>query len=1111
METPVPASDGNRRKILGAVLLTASALGVATTKALSMSKVGASAAVPVVPLEKGDMDYFTERLCKACWDNGYCQAQEHVFAQTRSNVFAHAWGDESSLDKSSLVTDQEGHCAVASDVRTVPIPKARRRADHALGRPYTFPSNATCPWAGQVARAAVIHVGKAAGVVVSLWLQSVGVVHDTFHVRSAHMALSCRYTHYVVATRDPLARTISAFNFRHVLGGVQPGTETSLTEHELYVDCFPELPGGVNKFAESLDGTDRCARLARACLYEPARECVHMGRGHAYYLQSTGLMEVLRRPDKQLFVMRTEHLEEDGARLFDWLCVPAWQRGPMPDDPHGGDPRRKADTTLSARGESNLRAHLTLEYHVYNEVLQLAEEKQQLAEDQNVSGAIGAALDSTLDNQSRAGLSDGARAFSCYSACVADDDDASFEPSSPLSSHAANVRGAEEAVPDGTTGPPAHAAAAAAAPASAVPSGAPAAAAVSAAEEKSVASATDSSELEGGICSWRKLLVVSVPETAPACIRSPLTADRRKLWPAACSTDDQPLQAVPCSAHLHGDACTAYAAQHASSWFTPSVYRLPGYEDDLPLQRAWLIVRLTAEDALGNAAEPCVTFDAADPDIEAVALFHPPADITATETNSLPSECANLTTTERRRALAAVNETIAAFERAAEHVPMRRRFVFGHSRQKHLQPYFFDIVDPLLAVTYEGLDAFDPRLADTIRRTNATFVNRGGGLLTSSSARPNAEPDARELLRSMWEAEPHKLADFFINGRHTNVQNEQYNTSVTPHLLFGGVTEKLVMSELGNYMGWSMNIDSAWTPVDAHELASWQNVLSQMAALPGDLGDLKAAMAEAAIMSNITSGNKAAAAQQMMAAAFSARQTLIASNAGAHGLSACLRHKLHAACDSLPSTLCAGNMTADFWPHRFAVTGNGTSPSGSDPSCGGELDFYELWASATFCLMPGGDAFDRGATVQALDVGCIPVFFSGTGEGDLLRQAFSRSFFGTASPDDWSVLLDEEALLMCTGSADDERCDASCVTDREMAQRLLQALSAELDTAAERRAYIIDTLPRRSQALTATPNDFVQRFVEATTTARPPSTSGAQGNVAGQVTTWPLLAYLLTD
>lgn len=127
---------------------------------------------------------------------------------------------------------------------------------------------------------------------MSTWLTSVGVVHDTFHVRSAHLALSCRYTHYVVTTRDPVARTISAFNFRHVLGGITPGTKTSLAEHELYIDCFPELPGGVSRFAESLDGMGRCSRLARACLYEPARDCVHLGRGHAYYLQSTGLMEV---------------------------------------------------------------------------------------------------------------------------------------------------------------------------------------------------------------------------------------------------------------------------------------------------------------------------------------------------------------------------------------------------------------------------------------------------------------------------------------------------------------------------------------------------------------------------------------------------------------------------------------------------------------------------------------------------------------------------------------------------------------------------------------------------------------------------------------------------
>ena len=70
-------------------------------------------------------------------------------------------------------------------------------------------------------------------------------------------------------------------------------------ESALYNECFPHTPGGVNAFAEALGGTDRCAQLANACLFEPARECVHLSRNHAYYLLSTGLMEVLRRPEKQ--------------------------------------------------------------------------------------------------------------------------------------------------------------------------------------------------------------------------------------------------------------------------------------------------------------------------------------------------------------------------------------------------------------------------------------------------------------------------------------------------------------------------------------------------------------------------------------------------------------------------------------------------------------------------------------------------------------------------------------------------------------------------------------------------------------------------------------------
>lgn len=76
METPVPANHGMRRKTLGAVLITASALGVATTKVLSMSKAGALAP-DGDPQCKKDFSFNPTGFCtKACSDDAvksqYC-------------------------------------------------------------------------------------------------------------------------------------------------------------------------------------------------------------------------------------------------------------------------------------------------------------------------------------------------------------------------------------------------------------------------------------------------------------------------------------------------------------------------------------------------------------------------------------------------------------------------------------------------------------------------------------------------------------------------------------------------------------------------------------------------------------------------------------------------------------------------------------------------------------------------------------------------------------------------------------------------------------------------------------------------------------------------------
>ena len=45
------------------------------------------------------------------------------------------------------------------------------------------------------------------------------VPHTQIHLGNAHLAIDCRFSHYIVTVRDPINRTISAFNWRHTDGG----------------------------------------------------------------------------------------------------------------------------------------------------------------------------------------------------------------------------------------------------------------------------------------------------------------------------------------------------------------------------------------------------------------------------------------------------------------------------------------------------------------------------------------------------------------------------------------------------------------------------------------------------------------------------------------------------------------------------------------------------------------------------------------------------------------------------------------------------------------------------------------------------------------------------
>ena len=300
-------------------------------------------------------------------------------------------------------------------------------------------------------------------------------------------------------------------------------------------------------------------------------------------------------------------------------------------------------------------------------------------------------------------------------------------------------------------------------------------------------------------------------------------------------------------------------------------------------------------------------------------------------------------------------------------------------------------------------------------------------------------------------------------------------------VLLGASIRLLPNAMMGNVMGWGISVDSPFIPPTRSCLASWQQVLLERAR------------------------------------AASSTRFLMASNAVAHGVSTCLRRKIAAAC------------SARHGPCTTAPPKEcGTNSHGAVVWCNhGSLGYMALWRSATYCLMPAGDGLDRdSALVQMIDVGCIPVFFDGSGRGDLTRSSFSRTLFGEEDPDRWSVLVPEAGVLGCTTNEllkDSENetvaslaaglntgrgsaCHSMCASARATGARISQILAAIPPSRVyAMRAFAANTLPRRTQArmrLKGQP-DFVDRLVSAMLSSNG-SGVASEGNVAGSPNSWPV-------
>lgn len=256
---------------------------------------------------------------------------------------------------------------------------------------HVFPVSTSCPWSGQRLTIALLHLPKTSGqsLIESMAMQAVNFTWA--HVDSNDLLEDHPYDLYIITTRDPLDATVSAFNFYHPIGGDEGGpwatdwntstpaltadalvapmpTESDLEIVRAMYDCFPDLPGGVNQFAEALAGEGECSDLARRCLLEPEAYCSWLSNSYSAFLaERTGILDQLRRDvdagqRARFFVVTTDDFSSDLSRLSDWLCLPV----PLQELYVHTDFPRHDDVNLSTAGHDALVATLSTDYHIMN-------------------------------------------------------------------------------------------------------------------------------------------------------------------------------------------------------------------------------------------------------------------------------------------------------------------------------------------------------------------------------------------------------------------------------------------------------------------------------------------------------------------------------------------------------------------------------------------------------------------------------------------------------------------------------------------------------------------------------------------------------------------------
>lgn len=154
----------------------------------------------------------------------------------------------------------------------------------------------------------LVHVGKAAGGTVAKLLQNANKPFSHLHVHTLDRQMIEEYVVIILCLRDPLQRTVSAFNWRdpHQRKIAKSWTTCGTRKHDRFYKCFKNI----DDYAEKLAEISKCGTIARE------GEC-HLEMDTCAYLG--GVVDILIKNRRKVFIVDTATIMRDMNALSSHL------------------------------------------------------------------------------------------------------------------------------------------------------------------------------------------------------------------------------------------------------------------------------------------------------------------------------------------------------------------------------------------------------------------------------------------------------------------------------------------------------------------------------------------------------------------------------------------------------------------------------------------------------------------------------------------------------------------------------------------------------------------------------------------------------------------------